>query len=273
MTMCGLAHVFLLIQHATPPLPDDAPLLVVKAVANDSAGPTQVVDLRDLERYIVATLIRDRVGLVLPASSMGRDDIASADAFVLEFTVEQLEEAWRPRWEWSRQAYGDEDVLHVEVSIALKPTDGEGGAIGGLYDIHDYRAEDFGSFSRPQAVRGALYKAAADLTDEFVRAAMEGEMGEKFSAIQHPTTLADLERDWDELSFEWKFTSAAAGAFIGLLLLSVAMHLLVTIARLANCIVVPPSLRNQPEYLPPVSVRSPLSSRGGCRCGPVKRQV
>jgi hypothetical protein len=60
-------------------------------------------------------------------------------------------------------------VLHVEVSIALKPTDGEGGAIGGLYDIHDYRAEDFGCFSRPQAVRGALYKAAADLTDEFVR--------------------------------------------------------------------------------------------------------
>jgi len=60
------------------------------------------------------------------------------DAYALALSIEQLEEAWRPRWDWSERRYVDDDLLHVEMSLTLVRTQDDA-TVGGLYDIHDYR--------------------------------------------------------------------------------------------------------------------------------------
>ena len=118
---------------------------------------------RDLDHFLVHELIRRRVETVVPASSA--EDLDSGDipdVYTLTLSIEQLEEAWRPRWNWGGSRYVDDDVLHLEVSVALAHG-GDDASVGGLYDIHDYRAEDYGPFSQAQAVRAVVYEETSKL--------------------------------------------------------------------------------------------------------------
>ena len=148
------------ISGSPPPSP---PLLIVRATVGVSTEPAQAIDARDLEHYLVSILIDERVGMVIPASSVDPKDSDIAGAYVLDLAVEELDESQRPGWDWGDGAYVDDNVLHVEVSLALGKAGDENEATAGLYDIHDYRAAEFGPFSRPQSVRAAVYKAAASI--------------------------------------------------------------------------------------------------------------
>lgn len=116
--------------------------------------------------------------------------------------------------------------------------------------MRDFRAEDYGDFSTPQAVRGAAYKAAADLVDEFILAASGGEFGDGLRTIQRPETPADVVHEWGELSTEWKIACVIGAVFAFILALGLAIRLVCAVARLIYVILVPRSLRNEPA-LPP----------------------
>lgn len=66
-----------------------------------------------------------------------------------------------------------------------------------IHDIRDFRAEECGRLSSPQALRSAIYEAASTLTEDFLKLAGEGELGDGLRDIQRPYTsedaLAELE--------------------------------------------------------------------------------
>jgi hypothetical protein len=258
--ICGIAHVLLVAQSAgLPPHPVSSPLLLVSVTANESSAPASALDLDDLEHFVVSRLTDERVVLVLPASSVELGEGEDTDIHVLEFSVEQLEEAARPRWDWIQHAYVDDDVLHVEMTFALKHAAPDVRPIGGLYFIRDYRADDYGSFSRPQAVRAVVYEAAANLTDEFVRAAANGEFGESFRSIQRPAAPSDFVAEWQELSPGWKLTSTVTALVVMLLLIGLMIRILFGMARVFYYVLVPRSAPTSRVF--PTHHRGP--SRGG----------
>jgi hypothetical protein len=245
-----LAAVLLMIAPANRDL--GSPGLVVTATSSVHNEVASALNLRDIEHYVVAELIHHRVENVVPASSLASSlSSLPADTYQIEFSIEQAEEAWRPRWNWTEQRYVDDDVLHLELSITLIRTR-DGVIVGGLYDIHDYRAEDFGSFSTPQAVRAAAYKAASKLADDFVLASTQGEFGERLRTIQRADTPADVVNDWSELSADWKFATALIAVVVFILLLGLAIRIVYAILHITYCILVPQSLRPAPALPPPV---------------------
>ena len=142
----------------------------------------------------------------------------------------------------------------MEVSLALSRAGGQE-TVGGLYDIHDYRAGEFGSFSSPQSVRAVVYRAATALTDEFVRSASNGEFGRNLSQIQRPATPDDLVNSWDELSGEWKVASAIVAVFFAVLALGLAIWMLLCVVQFIYWLCVPGWLRQPRTYLPPRAAR------------------
>ena len=242
--------IVLLSQFAVSPTATDAksPFLIIEAATNVEGGIGSAFDVRDLEHFVVAQFLRQRVEGVVPSSSA--EDLQpgdGSDVYVLTLTVEQLEEASRPRWDWADRRYVDEEMLHLEVSLVL--THGEGGAtVGTLHDIRDYRAEDFGSFAQPQAVRAVVYQAATKLADRFVSAASNGGFGETLRSIQRSETPADLVNDWQELPLEWKLLSAMAAALLFVFLFGISVRFLLFASRLASCVLLPRG-RRPPAYV------------------------
>jgi len=254
-----LAAVLLMIAPANREV--GPPGLVIAATTNVQNEVTAALNLRDIEHYVVAELIRHRVENVVPASSLARSQASHpADTYQLEFSIEQAEEAWRPRWNWTEKRYVDDDVLHLELSIAVIRTR-DGVIVGGMYDIHDYRGEDYGPFSTPQAVRAAVYKAASKLADEFVLTATQGEFGERIRTIQRADTPADLVNDWSELSSDWKFATAVLAVFVFILLLGLAIRIVYAVFHITYCILVPRSLRLAPALPPRIVLAPPRTAR------------
>ena len=241
--------LFLPMLQVNDPPPSSAPLLLVRATVGVSTDPARAIDARDLERYIVSILRDERIGQVVPFSSVDLKESDVADAYILDVTVEELDLAQRPRWDWSDGAYVDDNVLHVEVSLALGKMGDEDEAIAGLYDIHDYRALEFGSFSRPQSVRAAVFQAAASIEGDFLDASAQGEFGENFRRPSWPT---DLLKVWNQLSPLWKAIGAFAGGLILACVLGLSFRMILLFVRLLYYIAVPRSLR-PPSYLPPES--------------------
>lgn len=156
--------------------------------------------------------------------------------------------AKRPQWDWGECAYLEDEVLHVEVSLALERAGDEDEAAA-LYNIRDYRAEDLGPFSRPKSVRAAVYRAASGIAHNFVSAASRGKFGEEFRSIRRPLSSDDLRREWAGLWPQCKAVAAAVGALMLGCMLGLALRTVLLFLRLLYCIAVPRSLR-PPSYLP-----------------------
>ncbi len=218
------------------------PQLVVAANSQVENDVTAALDFRDLEHYLVFELQSVRVDNVVPASTLERseNDPAPAGGYLLEFFIEEAEIAVRPRWNWSEERFTDDPILHLEVSLTLTRDEK---TLGRLYDIHDYRAKDYGAFASPHAVRGATYHAAANLVDKFVRGALNGEFGGALASIARSDTPADLLHDWNELSPRPKLVTAVFAVLIGVLVLGLAIRLVYAILQLTYRILVPRRFR------------------------------
>lgn len=238
--------LFLLVisQFAVAPSAIDTqpPFLIVGVEINVESDVASAINVRDLEHFVVAQLLASRVERVLPSSSVG--EIEPTEAYVLTLTIEQLEEASRPRWKWSDRRYVDDDMLHLELSLTLTRADG---AIAGcLRDIRDYRAEDFGRFTEVEPVRAVVFQGAVKLTNRFVSAATEGDFGEALRSIQRSETPADFINDWQELPLEWKFLSVVAAGLLSIFLAGIFVHLLFIASRVASFVLFPRGLHRQP---------------------------
>jgi len=219
------------------------PALVVAATSEVNNNVTGNLNFRDLEHYLVAEFLSRRVENVVPLSTLERSQTPPhPGSYIVEFSIEEADTAVRPRWDWTERRFTDDGILHLEVSLTLRRARDDA-VVGGLYEIHDYRAQDYGNFSTPQAVRGATYQAAASLLDEFVQAASHGEFGEALATIERPDTLYDLVHDWTELSPESKVATAALTLVAAIVALGIAIRIILAVLRLIYKILVPSDLR------------------------------
>ncbi len=234
------------------------PGIVVIATTAIRDQANAALDLRDLEHYLVQCLIDRRVEKVVAASSVARQITHSADSYLLELSIDEAERAARPRWQWTEHRFRDDAILHLELSVTVTRLK-DSAIVGGLYDTRDFRAEDYGDFSRPEAVRGATYEAAADLMDDFVLAASTGYFGPGLTSIKRPEAPPDLLHNWGKLPPDWKVFSVFAVVFVFIVALGIAVRLAYALARLIFWVLVPPGLRRKPvvplaeeeDYVPP----------------------
>jgi hypothetical protein len=95
------------------PLAKKPPLLQVEAASSVEGDIAAAVNVRDIERFVVAELIRRRVVIVVPSSSAEDLDTSDAPAvYLLTLSIEQMEQAWRPQWNWAERRYMDDEQLH-----------------------------------------------------------------------------------------------------------------------------------------------------------------
>lgn len=173
------------------PANPEAPFLVVRVTDKVASDITGALDMRDLERYVVSEFIRRRIENVLPFTSVKDHTVDSSEDLIrVEVTLDQADVATRPLWSFSDGRYKDDEILHVEFSMEVTPGGDPESAVG-FHDMRDFRAAEYGHFSSPQALRGAIYEAASTLTEDFAKLAQEGELGDQFRDIQRPYTFKD----------------------------------------------------------------------------------
>ena len=172
-------------------LPDKT--LAVSVTAADENKVAEVLNLPDLEHFLVSELKRKRFAAIALTSIQGslEDD---ESVYVVEVGIDQAEIAQRPVWNWMDKRFLDDEILHLELSLSVtRLKDGE--SLGSLYHSYDYRAEDYGRFSSPQAIRGAVYEAVAAMSSNFATAIERGDFGGDLESFQHsfaPQDALDL---------------------------------------------------------------------------------
>ncbi len=173
-------------------------LLAVSVTITPQNAVSEALNARDLEHFVVSDLKRHRIASV-PDSSV-EDTLDTDDGvYALDLFIDQAEIAQRPRWDWVDRRYRDDEILHLELSLVVtRLSDRE--QLGSLNLYRDYRAEDYGRFSSPQAVRGAVYEAVTDLSSQFADGVSKGDFGAEIGTFQHPFAPADAYDLWQESS-------------------------------------------------------------------------
>ena len=198
----------------SPPVQLAEKTLVVSITAADRNTVAQALDLRDLEHFAVSELKRRRLAAI--AFTSVEESLESTEGpYAAEIGIDQADIAERPKWNRLDQRFLDDEILHLELSLSVtRLADGEN--LGSLFHAYDYRAEDYGRFSSPQAVRGAAYEAVAALMSDFAAGVERGDFGGDLQQFQHPFALQDALDLFSQLS-----TAAKVGLVVLVLLLVV----------------------------------------------------
>ena len=204
----------------SPPPNQQEKFFAVSLTATDESKVVQALDLLDLEHFAVSELKDRRISAA--AFTSVEDSLDSDEGvYIVEVGIDEAAIAERPDWSWMEQRFRDDEILHLELSLSVTRSE-DAETLGTLYRTYDYRAEDYGHFSSPQAIRGAVYKAVSALTLAFAVGIVRGDFGSDLDAFHHPFSAQDAFELWDDFS-----TLAKVGLVFGALLLFVLLLALV----------------------------------------------
>ena len=162
------------------PVQPEEKTLAVSVTALDDNKIAEAFDLRDLEHFIVSKLKHVQV-VAVPFTSI-QDSLESDEGvYMVDIGIDEAEIAQRPKWTWTEQRFRDDEILHLELSLSVTRLR-DNASLGNLNHSYDYRADDYGRFSSPQAVRGAIYEAVAALSLEFATGVEHGDFGGDLAA-------------------------------------------------------------------------------------------
>ncbi len=91
---------------------------------------------------------------------------------------------------------------------------------------------DYGVFSSPQAIRGAVYESLSTVASHFASALEQGDLGGEVQAFQHPFAPDDVLEAWTELSLEWKLGFALSALVASIVLLGLMSRALYALSGL-----------------------------------------
>jgi hypothetical protein len=205
-------------------------ILAVSVMAPDDSKIAETLDTRDLEHVLVARLKRNRISAIAFTSI---EEILDSDegVYVIDVGIDQADIAQRPQWSWLDKRFRDEEILHLELSLTVTRLE-NGEALGYLYRSYDYSAEEYGQFSSPQAMRGAVYESIGALASDFVAGVERGDFGSELDSFRHAFTLEDAFDQWSELSVGLKVALMFVAVLLFILLAAFAYNVTSGIARL-----------------------------------------
>jgi hypothetical protein len=198
--------------------------------APDNTKIAENLDTRDLEHVLVSRLKRNRFSAL--AFTSIEDTLESDEGvFLIDVGIAQADIAQRPRWSWPDDRFRDKEILHLELALTVTRLEGAE-SLGTFYRSYDYSAEEYGRFSSPQAIRGAVYESIGNVASDFAASVGRGDFGSELDPFRHAFTLEDMLDEWSELSVGAKVTLVFVAVLFFVLLAAFAFQVASGIARL-----------------------------------------
>jgi hypothetical protein len=175
-------------QPTNPQPANPKPILIVWAHTDlpDQGAPS--LDVVDLERYFATRLDSRRIINVEVSGTTKIPNPAPSNVYLLDLTIAALHPAYRAAWDGGHNAYVEDPVFSVELSLIVKHLQ-SGRVLGSTGERYEYHFQNNYEADRPEAKHGVIFTAADNLAERFVSELASARYGQELTSARTPSAI------------------------------------------------------------------------------------